>query len=227
MKWISTSSFMRLDGLRSGSLRRLITALAAIAVAVAVLAPGSAQAVDVDGNGTHDMLVREGRFYPRTAGGDCVASYRTDGGVRRQVVTFSVRPPAVFPLWRLAIQRVAWRANFFQADNGALLASSPWEYARTVPNGTVFGGWPSLRAMIGTRQYLAGSHTYEHDPTVSVRASVEVAWLNGNTGRWVTASAWVNDMTVRTFGGARLPFLGGIGGDLVAVGLLQRNMQRC
>ena len=211
----------------TNSTKRLLTALAAVAVALAAFAPGNAQAVDVDGNGTHDMHVREGRFFPRTAGGDCLASYRTDGGVRRQIVTFSVRPPAVFPLWGLAIQRVAWRANFFQADNGALLASSPWEYARTVPNGTVFSGWPSLRAMLGTRQYLAGSHTYEHDASVSVRASVEVAWQNGNTGGWVTASAWVNDMTIRTFGGARLPFPGGIGGDLVATGLLQRNMQRC
>ena len=219
MNRISTSSIKRL--------RRLVTALVPVAVAVAAFAPGSAQAVDVDRNGRHDLLVREGQFFPRTAGGDCLSSYRVDGGVRRQIVTFSVRPPAVWPLWGLVMQRVAWRANFVHAVSGELLASSPWEYARTVPNGTVFGGGASHRAMIGTRQYLAGSHSYEHDPAVSVRASVEVAWQNANTGQWVTASAWVNDMTIRTFGGARLPFQGGIGGDLPAMGLLQHNAPRC
>ena len=227
MTRISITSLTRLDGLRLRSVCRLATALVLVAVAAAAVAPGNARAVDVDRNGRHDLLVREGRFYPRTAGGDCAGSYRVENGVRRQIVVFSVRPPAVWPLWGLAIQRVAWRANFFDAVGGGLLASSAWEYARTVPNGTVFRGYGSDRAMLGTRQYLAGSHSYEHDPSIAVRASLEVAWQNGNTGQWVTASAWVNDMTIRSSGGARLPFLGGIGGDIVSTVLLQRNAPRC
>jgi hypothetical protein len=199
-------------------MKRIATLVSIAAAALALAAP-AAQALDVDGNGTHDMHVREGRFFPRTAGGDSVAPGQT--------VTFSVRPPAVYPLWGLQIQRVAWRAHFYDFSSGRLLASSPWERGITVPNGTVFRGYPSVRAIIGTRQYLAGSHTYEHDASFSVRASVEVAWLNGNSGQWVTAAQWVNDMTIRTFGGARLPFLGGIGGDLPAQGLLQRNAPRC
>ena len=228
MKRISTNSIKRLEGLRSaGSLRRLIKALVPVAVAVAVFAPSSAHAVDVDQNGTHDMLVREGQFYPRTAGGDCRASYQVYGGVRRQIVSFSVRPPEVWPLWGLVMQRVAWRANFFNAATGQLLETSAWEYARTVPNGTVFGGWASRRAMLGTRQYLAGSRSYDHDPAVSVRASVEVAWQNGRTGEWVLGSSWVNDMTIQTFGGVRIPFQGGIGGNVIGTTLLQRNAPRC
>jgi hypothetical protein len=81
--------------------------------------------------------------------------------------------------------------------------------------------------MLGTRQYLAGSHVYEHDPSVSVRASVDVVWQNPRTGKWVSGSVWVTDMTIRTFGGARLPILGGIGGDVTATALLQRNAPRC
>jgi hypothetical protein len=206
----------------------MIRALVPVALAVVVLTPRGAFAVDVDQDGKHDMLVREGQFYPRTAGGDCVAAYSTDGGVRRQIVTFSVRPPVAWPLWGLARQRVAWRANFFHAVTGQRLASSPWEYAWADPNGTVFGGGASLpNAMLGTRQYLAGSHYYEHDPSVSVRASVDVVWQKPSNGQWVSGSAWVNDMTIRTFGGARLPFLGGVGGNLTATALLQRNAPRC
>ena len=207
-------------------MKRIATLVSLVAVALALAAP-AAHAVDVDGNATHDMLVREGKLFARTAGGHCVSSYRMDGGVRRQVVTFSVRPPAVWPLWGLRLQRVAWRAGFFNVASGQLLATSPWSYAIAVPNGTIFGGQGSQRAMLGTRQYLAGSHAYEHDPAVSVRASVEVAWLNAKTGQWVTASSWVNDMTIQTYGGARLPFLGGIGGDQSAQTLLQRNAPRC
>lgn len=206
-------------------MKRIATLVSLVAVALAVAAP--AGAVDVDGNRTEDLLVREGKFFPRTAGGHCVSSYRVDGGIRRQVVAFSVRPPAVWPLWGLQLQRVAWRANFFHASGGQLLESSPWSYAIAVPNGTVFGGHGSQRAMLGTRQYLAGSKTYEHDASFSVRASVEVAWLNAKSGKWVTAGAWVNDMTIQMFGGARLPFLGGIGGDQSSQTLLQRNAPRC
>lgn len=211
----------------SGNVHRLIKVLVPVAVAVAVFAPSSALAVDVDQNGTHDMHVREGQFYPRTAGGDCRASYQDHGGVRRQVVIFSVRPPEVWPLWGLLMQRVAWRANFFSADTGQRLFTSAWEYTRTVPNGTLFGGFASRRAILGTRQYLAGSHRYEHDPAVSVRASVDVAWLNARNGEWVYGSSWVNDMTIQTFGAARVPFSGGIGGNLIGTALLQRNAPRC
>ena len=205
-------------------MKRIATLVPVVAVVLAVAAP-VAQAVDVDRNGTEDLLVREGRFFPRTSGGDCVASYRSEGGVRRQVVTFSVRPPAVWPLWNLAMQKVAWRANFVENASGRVLARSPLEYGITVPNGTIFRGQGSQRAMLGTRQYLLGSHSWEHDAAISVRAYVEVAWLS--RGQWTYASAWVNDMVFRTFGGARLPFLGGIGGDQVATGLLQRNSPRC
>jgi hypothetical protein len=212
-------------------IRRLLTALAPVAVAVAVFAPGSALAVDVDQDGDHDMLVREGQFYPRTAGGDCVSSFRTDGGVSRQIVTFSVRPPPAWPLWGLTQQRIAWRSNFFDVASGQRLATSPWEYAWTDAGGTVFGGAGSQNAMLGTRLYLAGNHHYEHDASLSVRASVDVVWQNPNNGQWVSGSAWVNDMTIRTFGGgkngARLPILGGIGGNIVGIPLLQRNTPRC
>ena len=209
----------------SGSPYRTTKALVALAVAVALFAPSTASAVDVDRDGDHDMLVREGQFYPRTAGGDCYSSYRVEGGVRRLYAKLSVRPPAAWPLWGLAQQNVAWRANFFNAANSQYLTSSPWESAVVSAGGTLFGGQEG--GMLGTRPYLAGHHYYEHDANVSVRAAIEVAWQDPNTGRWVHGTDWVNDMTIQHYGGVRLPDSGGMGYGRVGTALLQRNSPRC
>ena len=62
---------------------------------------------------------------------------------------------------------------------------------------------------------------------VSVRAAIEVAWQDPNTGRWIHGTDWVNDMTIQHYGGVRLPDSGGMGYGRVGTALLQRNSPRC
>jgi hypothetical protein len=187
------------------------TWLILVAALTMLLAPVSAYTADVDGNGRHDMLVREGPFYPRDAGGGCVGVY-PQGMQGPFWGRYIVRPPAVWPIWGLSRQDVAWRARFVEAGSGKLLAVGNWVYATTDANGTVFGGGPNVpQAMLGTNDYYRGGQHFEHDAAISVRGIVDVAWNNPRTAGWFTHSEPVNSLVVR------------VGGLYTATPIVQRN----
>lgn len=161
--------------------------IAVVAVAtVALLSTSSAFAVDADGNGYHDALIREAPYLPyANVGAKCDIYYSYGWRAR-----LTVRPPRIWAIWGQYNQNVAWRARFYDISTGRDAVTDSWRYFQASPNAYTDGGGgrnaPAIA--INSTEYWAGSRYTDHpiDTTASVKAVIDVAWQDARNGVWVT-----------------------------------------
>lgn len=169
------------------TIKRLVSLLAAGTV-LALGATGMAQASDYDGDGLPDVLVRE---YPNmpyiNVGARCDLTPAQGGGWNLRL---RVRPPWVASLWGLQSQQVAWRAAFYNASTGSVLAQSPWTPGTATHSSfTDFGANVPSGTMIAWAQYWNQSHSFTYQRTLGyIKAYVEVAWYDPWSATWVIRS---------------------------------------
>ena len=179
---------------------------ATLAAVVTFAFTSAAAAVDVDGDRKHDFVPREQPYYPyANVGANCDAwRYNSPDHGR-----LTVRPPFVRGINGYGSrQRVAWRARFIDTNSGDVIATGPWEYARTrLGLGTAFNGGPNApQEPITTNAYWAGSQYYDHIPERSgyrIRAVVDAGWQHPRTKKWKVETVrvrWVLPTYNRTNG---------------------------
>jgi hypothetical protein len=163
-----------------------ITKLIAVGAAAGAMlvSAGEAGAVDANGDGYHDALLREQPYLPYANVGARCDIYRLPNGAWRSKQT--VRSPRVWGMWAAA-HSVAWRARFYDVNSGVTVAQGNWEY-RTIAAGqyTDFGGGPNAPGvMITWAQYWQGGQYWDHPAQETLKSVVDVAWLNPYTNQWV------------------------------------------
>ena len=171
---------------------RTLKCLASVFAAGCVLAlgaTGAADAADYDGDGYPDVLIREYPNMPQVnVGARCQLTPAPGGGWNLKL---SVRPPLVASLWGLQSQWVIWRAAYYNASTGTVLArSSDWTYGTATHSSfTDFGANVPSGTMITWAQYWNGSHSYTYPRTLGyIKAFVEVGWYDPWSGTWVVKS---------------------------------------
>jgi hypothetical protein len=117
---------------------RRIAFILFLAMAALLCIPQVVTAFDVDGDGTHDIFIREPpRLRYANVGSNCdVWKYNSPLHGR-----LYVRPPKIWGL--RGRERVAWRARFYDVGSGEVRYTGNWIYSTaglTTP--TVFGGGP-------------------------------------------------------------------------------------
>ena len=149
-----------------------------------------ASAVDIDGNGYHDAILREEPYLPAANSGSNCDAYRKNGVLWARL---NVRPPRVWIQNGYSRQDVGWRVLFYDHRNGTIVWTTPWEGA-TLLGGqhTDFGGRDTPGLNILFKQYWAGSH-YAENPVsngIRMKAMVQVRWAQLGGG-WRIGTMYV------------------------------------
>jgi hypothetical protein len=182
---------MRIIGTAANRIR--LAALLLLTSAAFLAVAGEAKAIDADGNGYHDALVREMPNFPSSnVGAMCTESYSYGTYSSR----LTVRPPRVWSLWGQYNQTVAWKARFYNVSTFNTEADTPWTYSTASPSQhTDFGGGGSApQVWLSSSQYWAGSKWVDHpmDTTPMVKAVVDVAWRDARNGSWTVRTLGIN-----------------------------------
>ena len=164
---------------------RLVALVLLLATSVLATA-NQARAIDTDGNGFHDALLREMPYLPYANVGAMCTVYYSNGAWRARL---TVRPPRVWSLWNQYNQTVAWAVRFVSAT-GRIEAEAFGAYSTASPNQhTDFGGGPNApQVSISSSSYWAGSKYADHpiDTTPTVKPVVVVYWKDARTGLWTS-----------------------------------------
>jgi hypothetical protein len=165
-------------------LRKIIAASAALA-GLSILP--AAHALDVNGDGRHDFRLREMPYLSGSNVGSNCDHWQNGGPQHGRLY---VRPPRIWGLPRIGgRQKVGWRARFYDAVTGKVVASGRWKYSYALPYlESPLGAGPDAGngVYITQNQYWAGSQYYDHlsSDGAQIRAIVDAAWYNARKRTW-------------------------------------------